>query len=184
MKNTLTPLTIPDLTSGGSHYLTPLDYATIYNVNPVYPAITGAGVTIAVVGRTNINIQDVISFRSLFGLPANPPNIIVNGPNPGDLGDGEEAEAVLDTSWAGALATGATIDLVVSASTNTTDGVNLSELYIINNNLGERDDGEFRRLRDGDRRGAGSAHFVQCQTGGGAGDHVYGFDGRRGIGRL
>ncbi len=126
----------PEFSTGsGSHYLAPRDYATIYNANPIYPGITGAGVTIAVVGRTNINIQDVVSFRSLFGLPANPPNIIVNGTDPGDLGGGEEAEAVLDTSWAGALATGATVDLVVSQTTNTTDGVDLSELYIINNNL-------------------------------------------------
>ena len=126
----------PDFTTGsGNHYLSPLDYQTIYNVNSLYPAITGAGTTIAVVGRTNIKIQDIISFRSLFGLPANTPNIIVNGTDPGDLGDGEEAEAVLDTSWAGALATGATVDLVVSKSTNTTDGVDLSEAYIINNNL-------------------------------------------------
>ncbi len=90
----------PNFTAGsGNHYLAPGDYATIYNVAPLYPAITGAGVTIAVVGRTNINAQDVISFRSLMGLPANPPNIIVNGTDPGDLGGGEEAEAVLDTAW-------------------------------------------------------------------------------------
>ncbi len=123
-------------TSSGNHYLSPGDYATIYNINPLYPAITGTGVTIAVVGRSNINIQDVISFRSLMGLPTNTPNIIVNGTNPGDLGGGEEAEAVLDTSWSGALATGATVDLVVSASTSSTDGVDLSEVYIINHNLG------------------------------------------------
>jgi len=126
----------PQFNAGsGNHYLAPGDYATIYNANPLYPAINGAGTTIAVVGRSNINIQDVISFRSAFGLPANPPNIIVNGPNPGDLGAGEEYEAVLDTSWAGALATAATVDLVISKSTNTTDGVDLSEIYIINNNL-------------------------------------------------
>jgi hypothetical protein len=127
---------MPDYTTGsGNHYLSPKDYQTIYNVNSLYPAITGAGTTIAVVGRTNIKIQDIISFRSLFGLPVNTPNIILNGTDPGDLGGGEEAEAVLDTSWSGALATGATVDLVVSKSTNTTDGVDLSEAYIINNNL-------------------------------------------------
>jgi len=123
-------------TSSGNSYLSPGDYATIYNAKPLYPAITGTGVTIAVVGRSNINIQDVISFRSVMGLPANPPKIILNGANPGDLGGGEEIEALLDTSWAGAIATGATVDFVVSASTNTTDGVTLSEIYIINNNLG------------------------------------------------
>jgi hypothetical protein len=119
----------------GNNYLSPADYATIYNANPLYPAITGAGTTIAVLGRSNINIQDVIAFRSLMGLPANPPHIILNGPDPGDLGGGEEAEAVLDTSWAGALATAASVDLIVSQTTHATDGVDLSELYVINNNL-------------------------------------------------
>ena len=125
----------PQFTSSGSNYLAPGDFATIYNVTPLYPTITGAGITIGVVARTNINVGDISSFRSLFGLPANPPNIIVNGPNPGDLGGSEEAEAVLDTSWSGALATAATIDLVVSETTATTDGADLSEAYIIDNNL-------------------------------------------------
>ncbi len=126
----------PQFTAGsGNHYLAPGDYAIIYNAKPLYPAITGAGTTIAVVGRTNINVADVVAFRSLLGLPANPPNIIVNGSDPGDLGGAEETEAVLDTSWAGAIATGATVDLVVSQSTAATDGIELSEAYIINNNL-------------------------------------------------
>ena len=36
----------------------------------------GTGQTIAVVGETDINPQDVADFRNMFGLPANPPNII------------------------------------------------------------------------------------------------------------
>jgi hypothetical protein len=115
--------------------LSPGDYAIIYNAKPLYPAITGAGVTIAVVGRTNIILQDVVSFRSKMGLPVNPPNIVLNGPDPGNLGGGEEVEAVLDTSWAGAIATGATVDLVVSATTSASDGADLSEIYIVDHNL-------------------------------------------------
>ena len=45
--------------------------------------INGTGQTIAIVGETNINIQDVRDFRSLFGLPVNDPQIILNGPDPG-----------------------------------------------------------------------------------------------------
>jgi len=52
-------------------------------------------------------------------------------------GGGEEAEATLDTTWSGAVAPGAAIDLVVSASTNTTDGTDLSEVYVIETNLGD-----------------------------------------------
>ena len=89
------------------------------------------------VARTNIEAQDIADFRSSFGLPNNPPQIIVNGPDPGDLGDGDEAEAVLDTSWTGGVAPKATIKLVISKSTATTDGVDLSEQYVIDNNLAD-----------------------------------------------
>lgn len=129
----------PQFTSStGSHALAPADYATIYNINPLYSAgINGTGTVIAVVGRSNINVQDVASFRSTFNLSANSPQIIVNGSDPGNLGGDEEAEAVLDASWSGAIAPGATIKLVVSKSTNASDGVDLSEAYIIDNNLGD-----------------------------------------------
>src|SRR5579875_1467882 len=129
----------PDFTSSSGVYaLAPADYATIYNINPLYQAgINGSGTTIAVVARTDINVSDVTQFRSLFGLSANAPVTVVNGPDPGDLGGDEESEAVLDTSWAGAVAPSATVKLVVSETTNTTDGVDLSEAYIIDNNLGD-----------------------------------------------
>ncbi|HZS52951.1 MAG TPA: protease pro-enzyme activation domain-containing protein, partial [Bryobacteraceae bacterium] len=124
--------------SSGSYALSPGDYAIIYNLNPLLRAgINGTGRTIAVVGRTNIHVSDITDFRSTFGLPANNPNVIVNGVNPRDLGGDEEAEAVLDTTWAGATAPGATVDLVISKTTNTTDGVDLSEEYIIDNNLAD-----------------------------------------------
>jgi len=126
----------PQFGSGGSQALAPADYSTIYNIKPLYQAgVNGSGTVIAVVGRTNINVQDVNSFRSTFALPNNSPQVIVNGPNPGNLGGGEEMEAVLDTTWAGAVAPNAQVDLVVSASTNTTDGIFLSEQYIIDHNL-------------------------------------------------
>ena len=116
--------------SAPNYALGPGDFATIYN----FPAsMTGAGVFIAVVGQTNINIQDVRDFRSMFGLPANDPNIILNGPDPGITAD--EGESDLDVEWSGAVAPGATIDFVVSESTVATVGIDLSALYIIDNNL-------------------------------------------------
>ena len=129
----------PEFTSSNGIYaLAPADYATIYNINPLYGAgIDGTGAAIAVVGRTNINLSDIVSFRSLFGLSSNAPQIVINGVNPGNLGGDEEAEAVLDTSWSGAVAPSATINLVISKTTNATDGVDLSEEYIINNNLAD-----------------------------------------------
>lgn len=129
----------PDMTfGGGTHALGPADYAVIYNTKPLLNAgVTGAGVSIAVLGRSNINVQDVKDFRSYFGLAANPPTVIVNGTNPGDLGGDEEGEAVLDNTWAGAVAPNASVKFIVSASTNASDGVDLSEQYAINHNVGD-----------------------------------------------
>ncbi len=115
----------------------PYDFATIYNILPLWnmqPAINGAGQAIAIVARSNINIQDIRDFRNLFGLQANDPQIVLDGPDPG-LVPGDETESDLDLEWAGAIATGATIKLVASASTETQDGVDLSALYIVDNNL-------------------------------------------------
>ena len=74
-------------------------------------------------------------FRNIFGGFGGGLNIILNGPDPGDLGGGEEAEATLDATWAGVMAPNALVDFVVSAGTNATDGIFLSESYIIDNNL-------------------------------------------------
>ncbi len=126
----------PQFTYGRSHYMAPADFATIYDVAPLYSSgVDGTGQTIAIVGRTNIRLSDVQTFRSMFGLPVNNPVIVVNGPNPGIVSQGEEGEADLDVQWAGAVAPKATIKLVVSASTASTDGVDLSAQYIVSNNL-------------------------------------------------
>jgi len=126
----------PDFTSGSSHYLSPTDFATIYNVKPLYnSSINGTGESIAIVGRTDINLADVTYFRSYFGLPANDPVFIHNGADPGDLGGGEETEALLDVEWSGAVGRNATVRFVISKSTATTGGVDLSAQYIVNNNV-------------------------------------------------
>jgi hypothetical protein len=125
--------------------VTPYDFATIYNVLPLWSASTpidGTGQAIAVVGQTDINPADFVNFRKLFSLPlgntATPTgtqylNIIYNGPNPGVNGD--EGEGDIDTQWASAVAKGATIDYVVSQSTEVMQGTDLSAIYIVDNNL-------------------------------------------------
>ena len=121
--------------NGGSHYLAPADFATIYDLNSLYSAnIDGTGETIAIVGRTNPGTANWASFRAAYGLPVNTPTIIVNGTDPGNL-TAEDSEADLDVEWSGAVAKKATIDFVSSASTGSTDGVDLSAHYIVNNNL-------------------------------------------------
>jgi len=134
----------PEITfSDGTHALGPADFATIYNINSLYnanPAINGHYTTIAVVGRSDLyeGRQDILDFFSVFSLPSGGGfSVISNGPYPGDLGGGEEAEATLDSTWALAIAPNSMTELIVSATTNTTDGADLSELYIIDNNLGD-----------------------------------------------
>ncbi len=120
---------------GTEYYLLgPYDLATIYNIQNLWTAgLDGTGQTIAIVGQTDIDLADANNFRSIFGLPANPPNIITNGIDPGFTDD--EGEADIDTQWSGAVAKNATIDFVTSASTETTAGIDLSALYIVDNNL-------------------------------------------------
>ena len=130
-------------TAGSNCYsVAPYDFATIYNVLPLWNAnITGSGQTIAIVSDSDINVADFNNFRSLFGLPAGTLNVIHNGTDPGILGGPNctnpngcnESEADVDTEWSGAVAPGATIDLVVSPSSNTTFGGDLSAEYIIDN---------------------------------------------------
>jgi uncharacterized membrane protein len=126
----------PEYTGGSYHYLSPSDFATIYNTSPLYSGgIDGTGQTIAIVGRTNIDVSDVRNFRSRFGLPSNDPVVVLNGTDPGILCCGEETEALLDVEWSGAVAPKATVKFVVSASTNSTDGVDLSAQYIVSHNV-------------------------------------------------
>ncbi len=129
----------PDITNpAGAHAITPGDFATIYDLAPLYKSsLNGTGQTIAIVGRSDVYLSDVAAFQKIFGLPANVPNIIDNGADPGVVPDGDGAEASLDVEWSGAVAPGATIDLVASWNTGTTDGVALSATYIVNENLAQ-----------------------------------------------
>lgn len=127
----------PAYTSGSSHYLAPADFATIYDVNPLYSAgVNGSGRTIAVLGRSNVVASDISTFRSTMGLAANAPTVIVNGSNPGYVA-GDETESDLDLEWSGAVAPSATIKFVTSASTKTTDGIDLSAEYAVSNNVAD-----------------------------------------------
>jgi uncharacterized membrane protein len=126
----------PQFSSGGYYYLAPADFAAIYDVAALYAGgITGAGQSIAIVARCNIPTSDAQLFRSTFGLPANNPTIVLNGTDPGIISEDELVEAELDSQWSGAVAPQATVDFVVSASTNTSDGVDLSAQYIVSHNL-------------------------------------------------
>ena len=128
--------------SGGAQYVSPYDFATIYNVLPLWNAgIDGTGQTIAIAGRADISnyLSDIATFRSQFGLPVNAPSVILNSAvpftypqeNPLD----ERLENLVDVEWTGAVAKGATIKFVATDSTTTTDGATASALYIIDHNV-------------------------------------------------
>ena len=120
--------------------LGPGDFAVIYNSKPLIAANTdGTGQTIAIVGETQINPQDVVDFRTMFGLPNNfsASNIVLNGMDPGITSQDEESESDLDVQWAGGTAPGAMVKFVVSASTPASTGIDLSALYIVEHNLAD-----------------------------------------------
>jgi hypothetical protein len=112
----------------------PADFAKIYNI----PAsLDGTGVTIGIVGDSNIDPNDAIAFRNVFGLtPATAPTIIVDGPDPGISGPaGDEGEGDLDVQISGMVAPKATIDFVVAEGTLTALGTDLAAFRIIDYNL-------------------------------------------------
>ena len=101
----------PKFTSSisGSHFIAPGDFATIYDVQPLYGnGIDGTGQTIAIAGQTDIQLSDIEAFQTASGLPIKDPQIQLFGTDPGTSTD-DEQEADLDIEWAGAVARGATI---------------------------------------------------------------------------
>ncbi|MGO9260974.1 MAG: protease pro-enzyme activation domain-containing protein [Bryobacteraceae bacterium] len=131
------PLVLPALAGampaanvGGAHYLVPDDFATIFDLDPLYTAgFDGAGQSIAVAGQTAINLSDISTFRSQFKLPAAVPQLVLLGKSPGNLGGLELAEADLDIEWSGAVARNANIVFVYSGDVFT------SAQYAIDQNL-------------------------------------------------
>ncbi|HYT21838.1 MAG TPA: Ig-like domain repeat protein [Candidatus Polarisedimenticolia bacterium] len=107
----------------------PADFAKIYNIPS---SLDGTGGNIAIIGFSSIDVNDARAFRTLFGLPANDPIIVNNGPDPGI--NGEEGEADLDVQWSGAVAPKATIHYINSEGTLTSDPLFLGAEYVVDNN--------------------------------------------------
>jgi subtilase family serine protease len=147
--NQATHKATPQWTVGSSQSvsfaLAPGDFAAQYDLNPLYaasPAINGTGQTIAIINDSNINLSLVNNFRTLFGLPANTPTVILDGNDPGvdginnpDGPNGDSIEAYLDVEWSGAVAPNATIDLVIGADTALESGLILAAEQVVDANL-------------------------------------------------
>lgn len=132
----------PNLTlSSGAHIVSPADFATIYDLNAA--GATGAGQTIAVIGRARVNPADITNFQTLTGVTFNLPTVIipVGGMDPGPpqtapptsgSASGDQGEATLDVTRAGSIAPGATLDLVVSTSAS--GGIVIASQYVVDTN--------------------------------------------------
>lgn len=130
----------PEFTShsSGSHFLSPGDWATIYNVAPVYTAgTTGSGMHVGIVGQTYIPQTDVDNFRSAAGLPATLLTYYCTTSSTGscsattDESVDDVAEADIDVEWSGAIAKSATVDYIYTSAASNGNGVYDALTYAI-----------------------------------------------------
>jgi subtilase family serine protease len=127
----------PNFTShvSGNHFVAPGDFATIYNVQPLYTAgFDGTGVKIAVVGQTQIHTADIDAFRSAAGLPATNLQLVPIDSSTG-FSSGDEVESDLDVEWSGGVAKNAAILFVYAGASSLTKNVFDALAYAIDNNL-------------------------------------------------
>jgi subtilase family serine protease len=139
---------------GTNDFLAPADIATIYDLGPLYTAgFDGTGQKLAIIGETDVYLDDLNAFRTGFGLPlisgcttnasglitaCNTSNFkyVLNGPDPGvSLGDLTESD--LDLEWSAATAPGAQIIFVNTAFSTDVHGGGVfdSYYYAIDNDL-------------------------------------------------
>lgn len=129
----------PEFTAKGTgqHFLTPKDVATIYDIDAAYNSgYNGSGVTIAVVGQSEISKSDIEAFQTAAGLTVKDPDqILVPSSGTATAVQGDEAESDLDIEYSGGIAPGATIDFVYTGNAKNYN-VYDSLQYAIDNKLG------------------------------------------------
>ena len=138
----------PNWTQGETGYaptllLSPADFAVQYDLNPLYTAgVKGTGVTIGIINESNVDPALVAQYRTLFGLPASPLNVVIDGNDPGIDGvnnpggpNGASGEAYLDVEQAGGVAPGATIDLIIGGDTAVIPGLELAAEHAVFGNV-------------------------------------------------
>lgn len=118
-----------------SNYVSPGDFATIFNTQPLLnEGINGSGIKIGIVGRSDILLTDVTSYRQMFNLPSNDPIFIHAGQDNG-VEPGDDGESDLDVEISGGYAPNAQVYFVVGTPTFFVDGITNSFEYLVENNL-------------------------------------------------
>jgi hypothetical protein len=111
----------------------PADFYTQYDLNPLYSAgVTGAGVTVAIIDESNIDLSLVSGYDSVFGVKNNPVQVVLDGGDPG--ANASDVETYLDVELAGAVAPGATVNLYISAGSPYQDPLALAALRAVEDN--------------------------------------------------
>lgn len=106
-------LTLPPSWTPLLYAVAPADFYTEYDLSPLYSGGTnGAGKTIGIIDESNIDLGVVNAYRSVFGLPANAVQVVLDGGDPGQ--NSSFVETYLDVELAGAVAPAATINLYLS----------------------------------------------------------------------
>jgi len=102
----------PNLTSyvSGNHFLTPGDFAVIYDLGTLYTA-GGAGQKIAVIGQSTVSTTDLNNFRSAAGLAPSTVTMTLTG-GTATRCPGDEGESDLDLEWSGGVAQKASVTFV------------------------------------------------------------------------
>jgi subtilase family serine protease len=117
--------------SDGSHFVTPGDFAIIFDINSVHNGgntgakIGGKAQRVAVIGESRVSATDISEYENLTGLPAVTPTVVIptGSTDPGTTGTGLQDEATLDVDRVIATAPGAGVDLVIAKVVGNTGGI-------------------------------------------------------------
>jgi len=125
---------------GGLYAVLPNDFSVIYDIASVYAGgNTGAKIgskaqRIAIIGKSRVVAADISNYEVLAGLPSVQPTVVLAGVDPGvatGANLGYASEATLDVDRVIGTAPGAQPDLVISADSATSDGIDIGIAYNI-----------------------------------------------------
>ena len=131
--HTIKPLYTTGTTPNFTYGISPGDLDVIYDI----PATTAQGlggqnVNVGVIGDSDINVSYVNNYRSIFGLSANPPVVVVDGNDPGVNDDAYIAYKQIEL--VGAVAPNATIYYYTSATTDYDTGLDFALIRAVTDN--------------------------------------------------